>query len=509
MTSTPELKQGRLRYAAGQDMSQPVVAATAARRAGMAGLVFAVCYAVFEVVFLFARGAQVKALLPFFFTNAAVGIGMGLGMYGASRKWRENPDLVLKLGIVFYLVSSLLIGVAETLIPFGPNEMVHGSSSVALWIAAYSLLAPMPMRWALPASLGAALMAPAGIWLNHVRHGNPFPDVGVWAIWTASPVIMAMVATWLAQWVYQLGAELDAEKAMGSYQLIEPVGQGGMGQVWRAKHRSLAREAAVKLIHQHATSSLLHRKRFEREAKAVARLESPHTVAIYDFGTTPAGELYYAMELIRGLNLEELVKRFGPQPAARVRHIWMGVLRSLDEAHAVGLTHRDIKPSNILLARVAREHDFVKVVDFGLAKVEATEGQTQLTMETSTVGTPAYMAPELARGEEDQVDGRADLYAMGCVAYYLLTGKTVFEAPTGMALLVKHLQEPVVPPSERVEIPVPAELERMVMWCLEKKAENRPQSAGELLGALERVEIGEWEAGARKRWWETHLPSLA
>jgi eukaryotic-like serine/threonine-protein kinase len=215
------------------------------------------------------------------------------------------------------------------------------------------------------------------------------------------------------------------------------------------------------------------------------------------------------MELIRGLNLEELVKRFGPQPAARVRHIWMGVLRSLDEAHAVGLTHRDIKPSNILLARVAMEHDFVKVVDFGLAKVEATEGQTQLTMETSTVGTPAYMAPELARGDEDQVDGRADLYAMGCVAYYLLTGKTVFEAPTGMALLVKHLQEPVVPPSERVELPVPQELERMVMWCLEKKAENRPQSAGQLLGALEQVEMEEWPAGARKRWWETHLPSLA
>ncbi len=289
MTSTPELKQGRLRFEAGKSATPSGVAATAARRAGMAGLVFAVCYAVFEVVFLVARGWQVKALLPIFLTNAAVGIGMGMGMYAVSRKWKECPELVLKLGIGFFLVSSLLIGVAETLIPFAPNEMVHGSSSVALWIAAYSLLAPMPMRWALPASLGAALMAPVGIWVNHVRHGNPLPEVGVWMLWTAAPLIMAVVSTWLAHWVYQLGAELEAEKAMGSYQLLEPVGQGGMGQVWRARHRFLAREAAVKLIHQHATSSLLHRKRFEREAKAVARLESPHTVAIFDFGTTPGG----------------------------------------------------------------------------------------------------------------------------------------------------------------------------------------------------------------------------
>ena len=282
-----------------------------------------------------------------------------------------------------------------------------------------------------------------------------------------------------------------------------------MGEVWKARHRFLARDAAVKLIHQKHSDTPTQLKRFEREARIIAKLECPHTVSIFDFGSTPAGELYFAMELIRGLNLDQLVHRFGPQSASRVKHIWTGVLKSLAEAHNANLTHRDIKPSNILLSRLGLEHDFVKVVDFGLAKAHSQEEQTQLTMDQTTVGTPAYMAPELAEGNHAKVDGRADLYALGCVVYFLLTGKTVFEAPTPMALILKHIQEPVVRPSERCELEIPAELEELVLWCLEKDPGKRPQSAQVLLAKVQALSVEPWDAENQERWWQTHLPSYA
>jgi serine/threonine-protein kinase len=307
-----------------------------------------------------------------------------------------------------------------------------------------------------------------------------------------------------------MGLELEQVKNLGSYQLLEPLGQGGMGEVWRAKHRYLAREAAVKLIGTKGKQTEAMQKRFEREAQATARLESPHTVSIFDFGSTPEGQLYFAMELIRGLNLHQLVQRYGPQPAGRVRNILVAVLRSLEEAHAAGLVHRDIKPSNILLGRLGVEHDFVKVVDFGLVKVAAEEGLTQLTLDQQALGTPSFMAPELAGGEEEQVDGRADLYALGCVGYWLLTGRNVFEGPTPMAILLKHLQEPVTAPSAVTELRVDRDLERMVLWCLEKDPEKRPRGARELRLALEALRMeGEWDAERAADWWRTNLPALA
>lgn len=393
--------------------------------------------------------------------------------------------------------------------PFTEDLLIHGHSAIAMWIISFALLAPAPFRLALPAALLSAAMAPIGILLNVWVGGNPLPQLAIWAIWSAEPLLMAVVGTWVARWIYKMREDLEAAREMGSYQLIEPVGHGGTGEVWKARHRFLARDAAVKLIGKKFSSTPLQQKRFEREARVIAKLESPHAVSIFDFGRTPSGELYFAMELIRGLNLDQLVNRFGPQPVGRVKNIWVGVLKSLDEAHSAGLTHRDIKPSNILLARLGPEHDFVKVVDFGLVKARGLEEQTQLTMEQTTVGTPAYMAPELAEGDEAKVDGRADLYAMGCVAYFLLTGKTVFEAPTTMALILKHIQEPVTKPSERCELPLPEDLERLGVWCLKKKPEDRPQNAGVLLDRLEALEIEEWCSKEKARWWQTHLPSLA
>lgn len=511
MQETPDIHERRIQFDRGgpQGATPSDVAGIAARRVGLAGLMFSTCYLVFEIVYQFTQVQAVQHLKPFFLISSINGVLSGLAMFWASRKWSHNPPLVLKLGLIFQVLSSLQIGFAEGAIPFGQNEIIHGHSAIAMWIAIFTLLAPAPLKQALPAALLSALMAPLGIWINVWLRGNPVPPPQAWVLWSAAPLLLAFVGTYLAQWVYAMGKELEEARQMGSYQLIEPVGHGGMGEVWKAKHRFLAREAAVKLIGKRFATTPLQKKRFEREARVIARLECPHTVSIFDFGSTPSGELYFAMELIRGLNLDQLVQRFGPQPAPRVKHIWEGVLKSLDEAHRAGLTHRDIKPSNILLARLGLEHDFVKVVDFGLVKARGNEEQTQLTMDQTTVGTPAYMAPELAEGDESKVDGRADLYAMGCVVYFLLTGNTVFEGPTPMALILKHIQEPVVKPSERSELPIPSELEQLVLWCLEKQPENRPQSARDLLTRMEQIDVGRWCGNEKQNWWQTHLPSQA
>lgn len=511
MDETPELKQRRIKFdrESTRHTLPADVASMAARRVGIAGLTYSSCYLGFEILFHFTRSNQIAGFETFFFYTSLLGIFSGLLMFWLSRRLAHQPERVIQIGLSFLVLSSLEIGVAEATIPFTENLLIRGHSAIAMWIGVFSLLAPAPYRQSLIAALCAAAMAPSGIALNLWIRGYEPPPAAIWILWSAAPFLMAITGTWLARWVYQLGADLEQAREMGSYELLEPIGQGGMGEVWRARHRFLARDAAIKLIRRKALDTPMQLKRFEREARVIAKLECPHTVSIFDFGATPTGQLYFAMELIRGLNLDQLVQRFGPQSPNRVKHIWIGVLKSLEEAHRASLTHRDVKPSNILLARLGLEYDFVKVVDFGLAKSHGGEDQTQLTLESTTVGTPAYMAPELASGDDEKIDGRADLYAMGCVVYFLLVGKTVFEAPTPMALILKHIQEPVVRPSERFELEIPEEMERLVLWCLEKDPALRPQSARELLEKVEALTLEPWSAEKQYRWWQTHLPSYA
>lgn len=486
------------------------LALVAAQRVGIIGLVYSAAYAAFEVLYSLTRGQEAPALMPYYRRNAIVGVAMGLLVWWLSRKWRDRPASVVRIGLIFEVVSSLHISMAETALPFESMALVRGHSAISFWIAIFALVAPARYGHALTAALLSAAMAPLGIAMNMWWRGNPAPQGEIWALWSTAPFLMAALSTWIAKWIYQMGQELEQVKNLGSYQLMEQVGQGGMGEVWRARHRYLARDAAVKLIGAKGKDAEETRKRFEREAQAIARLESPHTVSIFDFGVTPEGQLYFAMELIRGMNLDQLVKRFGPLSSARVRQIWIGVLHSLEEAHAAGLVHRDIKPSNVLLARMGLEYDWVKVVDFGLVKMGAEEGATQITMDRQTLGTPAFMAPELAEGDEERIDGRADLYSAACVAYWLLTGRNVFTAPTAMATLLKHLNEAPEPPSRVTEVPVDAELERLVLWCLAKRPEERPSGAKELREALEQLRLGEeWGSRQAEDWWKTNLPSLA
>jgi serine/threonine-protein kinase len=275
----------------------------------------------------------------------------------------------------------------------------------------------------------------------------------------------------------------------------------------------LARPAAIKLIRpemidaRDGESAQLAVKRFRREADTVASLRSPHTVELYDCGVTEDGTLYFVMELLDGMNLESLVRQYGPLPASRVIYILRQVCQSLEEAHVRGLVHRDIKPANIQVGRLGLRSDFVKVLDFGLAKSLAAPaaGQSLATAAGLTPGTPAYMAPEMALG--DAVDRRADLYALGCVAYYLLTGALVFEAETGLQMMAQHLRAQPVPPSQRTALPIPTALERLVLACLAKKPEDRPQSAAELERSLQAVGGESWSEGDATQWWTAHGPA--
>jgi serine/threonine-protein kinase len=283
--------------------------------------------------------------------------------------------------------------------------------------------------------------------------------------------------------------------------------------VWSATHHLLARQAAIKLVRPRQTASSARQmnqwvQRFQREANTIAGLQSPHTIYLYDFGVARDGQFYYVMELLDGISLETLIKTFGPQPPERVRHILRQICDSLEEAHQRNLVHRDLKPSNVMLCKLALRHDFVKVLDFGLAKCAACEDVQQITVENVAAGTPGYISPEVALGEE-KVDGRADLYALGCVAYYLLTGALVFEDANAMSMVVKHVQAEPVPPSLRTSRPIPEDLERLILKCLEKKPAARPQSARQVAAILDACDIRPWTEHDAAMWWEQNLPDAS
>src|SRR3954468_2653477 len=294
-------------------------------------------------------------------------------------------------------------------------------------------------------------------------------------------VLGTTLATITSRVTYGLRKQVAEANELGQYILEEKIGGGGMGEVWRAHHRLLIRPAAIKLIRPQTSgdAELLHR-RFEREARATAALRSPHTVQLYDFGRTEDGRLYYVMELLDGLDLDTLVRQYGPLPAERVVHILRQVCSSLQDAHQNGLVHRDIKPANVVVSRAGTTFDFAKVLDFGLVKLDTAgrpdDNAVNLTQDGSTSGTPAFMAPEVVLGAAD-TDHRVDLYALGCLGYWLLTGKLVFEGRSAVEVMFHHAHTPAPRPSTRSELPIPASLEDLLMECLEKVPARRPASA--------------------------------
>ena len=312
--------------------------------------------------------------------------------------------------------------------------------------------------------------------------------------------------------VLEIGEQLlDNNLRVGSYSLIERLGAGGMGEVWLARHQLLARPAAVKIVREASLGGgedgHLRRQRFAREAQATSELQSPHTVQLYDFGITDGGGFYYVMERLRGMDLKRMVERHGPLAPERVVFLLKQVCLSLSEAHALGLVHRDIKPANLFLCRLGSEYDFVKVVDFGVVSRLAHESSAQITTAGMILGTPAFLAPELVSSHA--FDGRADIYALGCVAFWLLTGRPPFEGNDAMAVLMHHVQTAPAPPSTMCEESIPAQLDALVLECRSKDPRRRPASAEALGERLDRVPVvREWDQRRARAWWEMHEPEL-
>jgi len=284
--------------------------------------------------------------------------------------------------------------------------------------------------------------------------------------------------------------------------LEKKLGEGGMGVVYRASHALLRRPTAVKLlVSERAGERAI--QRFEREVRLTARLTHPNTVTIYDYGRTPEGVFYYAMELLDGIDLEQLVRLDGPLPPARVCHILVQVAGALAEAHAIGLIHRDVKPANIMLCRQIGRADIAKLLDFGLVRELDGVDKTRSDIHTLT-GTPLYMAPESIVNPR-VVDGRADLYALAAVGYFLLVGSPVFVAPTVVEVCGLHLHAVPVPPSERLGRALPEALEKAILRGLAKKADDRFPSAEAFAGALlEAPGGGSWTSEDAQAWWANH-----
>jgi hypothetical protein len=431
---------------------------------------------------------------------AAIFTSVPFLLHGLGRSRRLSGRGFLDVAIGFYGFS--VVGLMPIAIVGGPVPTAH-----MLWPYAWTLffVSVVPMRlervlWAVP---GALASAPLLLWVA----GTPLAAIP-WPDLLLEMLVMTVLAAVSAHVVTRLGREVGQARDLGSYRLERRLGKGGMGEVWLASHERLARPAAVKLLRPEAlgVQSLQEiealRHRFEREAQSTAMLRSPHTVQLYDYGVTESGTLYYAMELLDGLTLEQLVRRHGPLPPARVCAVLLQVCESLAEAHEAGLIHRDIKPDNIMLCRLGGRTDFVKVLDFGLVKRQrSAPADLHLTLEGTVAGTPAFIAPEIMT-EQGDVDARADLYSLGCVAYWLLTGRLVFDAPTPMGLALAHVSDTPVSPSYFSPQPLPPALERIVLDCLAKSPADRPASAIELAERIAATGLAEaWSPQHARRWW--------
>jgi eukaryotic-like serine/threonine-protein kinase len=439
-------------------------------------------------------------------------VGLSVLLIAILRSGYLSPIVQVRLGLGYTVATAFSLGIVQFCSPLS-NNSADGASYVAVWIAICGLTVPNTLRASALTNFAAALSHPLAYVVSLHLHGHtPLPP-GVAALLFMPTFILAGWTTLLNNRMYRMVKEVAQARQIGSYRLDSLIAKGGMGEVWRGSHAMLARDAAVKLIRpemllaQTGRQASLVRKRFEQEARSTAALRSPHTVELYDFGVSADGSFYYVMELLDGLDLENLVKLHGPLSPSRVVHILKQACHSLAEAHELGLVHRDIKPTNIYLTKLGIECDFVKILDFGLVKRSVADEESRMTVQGTTTGTPAFMPPEVARGDA-KVDGRADLYALGCVAYWLLTGCLVFPEKSAVAIILAHLQTPPPPPSSRIELPIPAEVEQLVLSCLAKDPKDRPESAVELLDRLEKLpNIRLWSAHQAADWWSMHQPS--
>jgi eukaryotic-like serine/threonine-protein kinase len=436
-----------------------------------------------------------------------VNVLASLGLFSFARAKTRRPQLILDLALIYEILAALSVGILD----YAEQTPTEGVSWIAVIVLLFAPLVPSTPGKTLATALTAASMGPVGALFWRALDAEP-PGVEQVLVLSIPNYLCAAMAPIVSHVINRLGREVREAREMGSYLLGELIARGGMGEVWQATHRLLVRPAAIKLIKADAFAGNrlddtgVAVQRFRREARAAAALHSPHTIQLYDFGVSRDGVFYYVMELLDGLDLQRLVSQHGPLSAARSIHILRQVCESLGEAHDLGMVHRDIKPANIQICRRGRDYDYVKVLDFGLVKrLRPTDGgEPVLTAPEVVAGTPAYLSPETLSG--DPVDGRSDIYSLGCVAYWMLTGRHVFDAESAVQMIARHLQSTPVPPSHFARDPVPAELDATVLACLAKHPRGRPASAWDLADRLAECELADaWTREDARRWWQARL----
>jgi serine/threonine-protein kinase len=484
-------------------------------RLRIAAILFFVGFSVFLVRWYFLWDdwfAAEHRLL--FYTHAAVTIVLGLFAARLCRhcnysltKLRVAELVIFGCPALFFVVKGLQEATFMTGLTDGHARLPDITTLWMLMIFTYALFIPNTWQRA-AAVIGVMALMPiatfAYLWFaspEFVQLASRPEYGGFVSAQIMTLGIAAMVGIVGVQTIGALRRQAFAAKQLGQYRLKKRLGSGGMGEVYLAEHQMMKRPCAVKLIRPEKAGDPRMLARFEREVRATAKLSHWNSIDIYDYGRTADGTFYYVMEFLPGHNVGELVEDYGPIPPARVVYLMDQVCSALNEAHGIGLVHRDIKPANIFCAYRGGVFDVAKLLDFGLAKPSIeSNGEVQLTMEGTVTGSPLFMSPEQARGDE-RVDARSDIYSLGAVMYYLLTGQPPFMADNPLKVIIAHASADVVPP-RHISPDLPAELEDIVMRCLEKDPDDRFQDVLELQQALRELALDEtWSSDRAAEWW--------
>ena len=437
------------------------------------------------------------------------------GSFAVALAWihlRKPGVAALQVAVFLVAALNLLAGLTEVSLT-QPDVIPGFGVALVLFIPA----AFIPWREKYQAALSA--LAVAGSILTLAVSYLLVPEVQ--AFWSGGAVrsfgeqillssvgsaLLGATSVFVTRTLYGLRKTAFRAQRLGNYVLHKEIGEGGMGRVYVAEHALMCRPSAVKVLKAASGADGTALARFEREVRLSSSLSHPNTITIFDFGRAAEDTFYYAMEYLEGMDLERFVERFGPIPASRVLFLLLQITGPLAEAHERAIVHRDLKPSNIFLTMRGGLYDFVKVLDFGLAKrIEGADTPSDLTKTGVVFGTPRYLAPETVYGTAG-VGPRADIYAFGAVAYWMLTGRPPFTADSAVALMIDHVKTVPARPSEICEVPIPSELDDVVMKCLEKEPDDRFQSIAELEDALRAVpDPTPWTRGRAAKWWELHM----
>jgi serine/threonine-protein kinase len=454
-----------------------------------------------SVLFSFLGRATWSVVQPIAICSALIVLGM-LGLRAYAHREGATAESILHAGLLYVIFCCGLLAYAHAAIEGQVYGRVTAFGPFTLVLISFPIVIPATGRLALVTVLFATAVVPIAFFFAKVSGFAEIPGT-TYLEATLTQILCGTVALLSSNSLGRLRRDAARAARMGSYELVEPLGEGGMGEVWRARHDMLAREAAIKLIKPGRGSAQSRRRaltRFRREAQSTALLTSPHTVRLFDFGVTDQKDFYYVMELLQGMDLHALVRDHGRQPVGRVLEILIQACDSLGEAHSKGLIHRDIKPANIMLCRVGLRHDVVKVLDFGVVALRPNADIRSDSFPTGSavVGTPAYMAPEAVSDDSEE---RSDLYSLGCVGYYLLTGRRVFERENATRMVIAHADEQAAPPSKH-GVSVSEGFERALMRCLEKSPEARHADAAALQRALlDCRQDHPWTELDAARWW--------